>query len=1254
MRPRYLEIEGLQSFKEVQKIDFDKLSETGLFGIFGPTGSGKSTILDAITLALYGKVHRANMGTQGIVNAGCSSVKVSFVFDLLKGDKRKTYRVDRIYNKKKDSEISCEAKVARLIEVFDEAEVPIADKPTDVNKKMEELLGLKHDDFTRAVVLPQNQFQEFLLLEKAKKREMLERIFYLEEYGKQLNVKLSRKISHVKMRLSNVQGALSALGDASKEALEEAKNILKETEESRKNAIQELKDIETLHTEAKELWQLVGELEFVKNKEKKHLEALEEIQNKRELLDKALKAEGLIEIINDYKEITAKLEETEKQLSSVFERLPELEKELEKTKISYQEKLKEWEIEKPKLLENKTKLGNALELKKEIDEIDRKIGLLQDKLKKLDREIVLKDKELENSKDNIKNMEEEIKQCNLNIESLKVDSEYKKEIQNGLKLENELASAMDNFKGLNTKKDKLALIVSQSEKKLAEIKKNAGETENKLKLLDSIMEEHKKSKPGERDDITNLIENYHNYKSIFGFIKAKEVDMNSINTKIIEKTKLLGVYRENLDMAEISKNNIESEADKLEQELKFLKMQIEQDTAYMIAKSLKEGEPCPVCGSTNHPSPAHYTWLETGIETRPETRDKTRTETKTEVKTEIGSELGPETENYTDDSAYTIDHNLYIKDNIKELEDKLKRAELEYSKYEAALREAEKKCMHINEQVRSENDQVIQLKTDLEKKKEEMAKLKEELPDKMKWLTLELMEKEIEKLNNLAEEKQKEIDIWEKRLDTINEKIKKGEDILNSYKVDESSVKSQFKVNKENLKSIENDMENACRVFNEKDKLFKDFINKYNIKGASTELERIANNERDIEQFQEKIKQKEEQVKIIRNKLDELQEERQKLGNIFSQFQTEHKNAAEIKAEKRLKVKELGGECNIEDEIKLIDKKLLDIGRQDKALSELIKKLEEQYNKMNLERSTLENQRKIYKENLERDNYRLEVSLKEKGFNNKEEAQKSVIKKEKRKELKEEIDEYEKVEGNLTAQKNLLLKKLDNRNITEEEWNKIDQLYNKKVELKDNAVSQDEIAKSNFKRTKERHEEWVKLNNENNELSNKADRLDQIRSLLRGNSFIDFVAEERLRYIAREASEILGVLTKYKYALELDPDIGFIIRDNANGGVHRMVTSLSGGETFITSLSLALALSKQIQLKGQSPLEFFFLDEGFGTLDRNLLDIVIDSLQRLSTTDRVIGLISHVPELKNRIARRLIVEPPTADGMGSRISIEKA
>ena len=90
MRPKLLEIEGLQSFREKQTIDFDSLGETGLFGIFGPTGSGKSTVLDAITFVLYGKVKRAERGTQGIINTGWKTARVSFTFELFKDNIRKT------------------------------------------------------------------------------------------------------------------------------------------------------------------------------------------------------------------------------------------------------------------------------------------------------------------------------------------------------------------------------------------------------------------------------------------------------------------------------------------------------------------------------------------------------------------------------------------------------------------------------------------------------------------------------------------------------------------------------------------------------------------------------------------------------------------------------------------------------------------------------------------------------------------------------------------------------------------------------------------------------------------------------------------------------------------------------------------------------------------------------------------------------------------------------------------------------------
>lgn len=68
MKPISLIIAGLHSFRKAQHIDFQQVSDAGVFGIFGPTGSGKSTILDAITLALYGRVERSDANRIGILN----------------------------------------------------------------------------------------------------------------------------------------------------------------------------------------------------------------------------------------------------------------------------------------------------------------------------------------------------------------------------------------------------------------------------------------------------------------------------------------------------------------------------------------------------------------------------------------------------------------------------------------------------------------------------------------------------------------------------------------------------------------------------------------------------------------------------------------------------------------------------------------------------------------------------------------------------------------------------------------------------------------------------------------------------------------------------------------------------------------------------------------------------------------------------------------------------------------------------------
>ncbi|WKB35078.1 SMC family ATPase [Terrilactibacillus sp. S3-3] len=215
MKPIELTVQGLQSYREAQRIDFETLSADGIFGIFGPTGSGKSTILDAITLALYGKVERAAKNTQGILNQSEDHLSVGLTFELA-GKPPLRYRVERSYKRTKDGGLRSGS--SRLFKYGEETEV-LADKDRDVTQKIQDILGLTHDDFTRAVVLPQGKFAEFLSLKGVERRKMLQRLFHLEKYGDELNEKLKHHFGEANRRLEIIQAREQTIGEASEEAV---------------------------------------------------------------------------------------------------------------------------------------------------------------------------------------------------------------------------------------------------------------------------------------------------------------------------------------------------------------------------------------------------------------------------------------------------------------------------------------------------------------------------------------------------------------------------------------------------------------------------------------------------------------------------------------------------------------------------------------------------------------------------------------------------------------------------------------------------------------------------------------------------------------------------------------------------------------------------------------------------------------------------------------------------------------------------
>jgi exonuclease SbcC len=230
----------------------------------------------------------------------------------------------------------------------------------EVSGYIKDLLGLSNEDFTRAVVLPQNSFQDFLLLDNKDRRGMLERIFYLEEYGKQLWDKLGRKMAGLKSQLDRLSGELMGYADASDEALEEAKKAMNAAAAERTRVEKELKLLEIKFNEAKEVWSLVQELADFNLKEEMHTAAKDTVAEKRLKLERALKSDGLLEMIQKNNELNNKLKDTEKQLGEVQAVLPGVITGMNETKVKYEGVKTEAAIEQPKLVGLRTRLVDAL------------------------------------------------------------------------------------------------------------------------------------------------------------------------------------------------------------------------------------------------------------------------------------------------------------------------------------------------------------------------------------------------------------------------------------------------------------------------------------------------------------------------------------------------------------------------------------------------------------------------------------------------------------------------------------------------------------------------------------------------------------------------------------------------------------------------------------------------------------------------------------------------------------------------------
>ena len=343
MRPLQLKLKGINSYREEQVIDFETLTSQGLFGIFGPTGSGKSTILDAMTLALYAKLPR---DTKNFINTNETTASVSFLFSITT-DRTRKYLAERSFRYHNNTYTSTVRNTTgRLIVCDGENETVLADKPTEVTAECIRLLGLTSEDFMRTVVLPQGQFSEFLHLKNKERRIMLQRIFHLEKYGIELTSKIGRAKQKQELLLSKLDGEKKNFEEISSVQLSKLQKQEKSDTKQHSRLSKKLAKLEKSFQKTEELYNTQQELLPLKKAQKEKELLLPSIKEKENNLNITKKANQLrpfsIQVSNAqsaYDQACEKLETVQKETACLQSHFEKTEKEYHAAASAQKEEL---------------------------------------------------------------------------------------------------------------------------------------------------------------------------------------------------------------------------------------------------------------------------------------------------------------------------------------------------------------------------------------------------------------------------------------------------------------------------------------------------------------------------------------------------------------------------------------------------------------------------------------------------------------------------------------------------------------------------------------------------------------------------------------------------------------------------------------------------------------------------------------------------------------------------------------------------
>ena len=1181
MKPIHLALAGLQSYREKQEVDFERLCEGGVFGIFGPTGSGKSTILDAMTLALYGKVERAANGTRGILNQSEQTLSVSFTFELTGAEGTQRFRVERGFKRTGDASVTCH--LCRFIEVRPEGDAVLADRLADVNRCVEERIGLTMDDFTRAVVLPQGKFAEFLSLAGKDRRQMLQRLFALERYGDELLLKLNRRAQETGAELARTAAEQQGLGDASESAIEAAGKVCQEAAEAAAAARAELAAAEEAFAALRQVRERELERRALAARREALLADAPRIERLAAELARLERAERLAPAIAAWDEARRERQDAGARYTEAERWYAERAAAAEAAEAALAEAEREAAEAEPRLATRLEQLAQAEALEREAAAVAREIGEGR--------------RRLDEAEQRMRGCEAQAAKA---ADTLRRAAARQQELREKLKAVELTPEERASWMAAAAQAEQLRLAAARRD-----------EAERELARAEQALSDAREA--------------------------AREAGRRR-ETLAAQAGALLGRAADGFRRLDALDADIRREAERLPAIVAALRERVREAErrrlAARLAASLADGQPCPVCGSPHHPSP-HV----------PEPGEAGDDGGEAEALVRRGERLAGELGGLRMRTGALLQQAAQMARRLGEAAGLTVDASgTGAGDFAAVWREAAASAWtgdpDADSAVRAGSGDPdaggCAADSGAAVLSADSATPESALEDAI------AREAEARRLIGQCDAEWRALG---READELARALAEADRVLSRAAAEaEASAVSCETVRQRHRAAAEAHQalldawrgrfpelgperaEEAIREWERRDREAQDIR-----QALERSVPFVEEQQRLAQEAERGMHEARLEREVWRERLEGRSRSLEEMHGRLASW-TGGRPAAELLAQTRR-------------EAEALRSRLADCRRRRETEAALLGQAAER-------RASAAEAAQSAAAREQEAGRRLREQLEASDFRDADEARTALEALPRKAEAAAEIEAHREAMRQIEAGIAHLDEVLRGRSVSDDEWRAGEERLAAAKARAEEALAAAAKAERDREELERKAARWAELESRRLELEELAGRYAKLQSVFRGNAFVEFVAEAQLEQVCRAASERLGFLTKRRYALELDSAGGFVIRDDASGGMRRPVSTLSGGETFLASLALALALSGQIQLRGRHPLQFFFLDEGFGTLDPELLDTVVTALERLHTESLAVGVISHVPELRARLPRRLIVEPADPAGGGSRVRLE--